>query len=112
MGKSINFNNVKKHFLTVTLNDEDNTTLLVTTPSKGIFNELALFQELAGGVGEEKDPETVDSLYELTAKLMSRNKGNIKITKEHLEEIFDLEDIIIFFNAYMEFIAEISATKN
>ena len=112
MAKALDFRNAKKHFLTVILNDEDNTTLLVTTPNKGLFEELTLFQDLANGVGEEKDPETVDSLYDLTAKIMSRNKGNIKITKEHLEEIFDLEDIIIFFNGYMDFIAEISARKN
>ena len=41
---------------------------------------------------------------------MSRNKGNIKIEKELLENIFDIEDIMVFFKAYMDFVS--SQAKN
>ena len=41
---------------------------------------------------------------------MSRNKGGVKIEKELLEDIFDIEDIMIFLKTYMEFVS--SQTKN
>ena len=41
---------------------------------------------------------------------MSRNKANIKIEKELLEDILDVEDIMIFLKTYMEFIS--NQTKN
>ena len=54
----------------------------------------------------------MNDLYFTCARLMSRNKGGVKITKEFLEDIFDFEDILIFFNAYMDFIHGVTGSKN
>ena len=113
MGKTLNFNNVKKQFLTITLADEKSTTLFIGTPTKAIMDDLMILQESMSTVSDDKtNNEATDDLYSACAKVMSRNKGGVKITKEFLAEVFDFEDIILFFNAYMEFIDEVIASKN
>ena len=113
MSKVINFNNIKKRYLTVTLADEKNTTLLIGTPTKAIMDELLLLQSSLDVLEEDTtNAEATDTLYEACAKVMSRNKGGVKITAEYLSEIFDFEDIMIFFDAYMNFIGEITNEKN
>ncbi len=113
MTKPLNFNNSRKKYLTVILNDEKNTTLLVGTPTKAIMNELIALQKEINSMGDgEVDMESLELLYELSATLMSRNKTNTKVTKEQLENTLDLEDIFTFFTAYMEFIEDVSKGKN
>ena len=111
--KSLNFNNVKKTYLTVTLADENNTTIMIGTPTKAIMDDLVLLQSGLETISEDDaNVDATDELYSTCAKVMSRNKGGIKISKEFLEEIFDFEDIMIFFNAYMDFITEVTSGKN
>ena len=111
--KSLNFNNVKKTYLTVTLADENNTTIMIGTPTKTIMDDLVLLQSGLETISEDDaNVDATDELYSACAKVMSRNKGGIKISKEFLEEIFDFEDITIFFNAYMDFITEVTSGKN
>jgi hypothetical protein len=111
--KSLNFNNVKKTYLTVTLADENNTTIMIGTPTKAIMDDLVLLQSGLETISEDDaNVDATDELYSACAKVMSRNKGGIKISKEFLEEIFDFEDIMIFFNAYMDFITEVTSGKN
>lgn len=110
MTKPLNFNMVKKKYLTVTLTDEKKTTLMIGTPTKAIMDNIMLLQESFEEI--EADNAELDSLYEVCSKIMSRNKGGIAVTKEFLETIFDFEDIMIFFNAYMDFIDEVMGEKN
>ena len=110
MAKTLNFNNVKKQFLTLTLADEKNTTILIGTPTKAIMDDLTVLQNSIND--NTADAEATDDLYNACARVMSRNKAGIKITKEFLAEIFDFEDITIFFKAYMDFIDEVINSKN
>ena len=41
-----------------------------------------------------------------------RNKNGKKITQAQVEELLDFEDIIQFFEAYMEFVSNIVDEKN
>lgn len=113
MAHTLNFNTIPKKYLTVTLADEKQTTIMIGTPTKTMMTDLISLQT-AAIAAEESDPDldTMDALYTACAKLMSRNKGGIKIEKSFLESIFDFEDIFIFFNAYMEFVTEIANQKN
>lgn len=113
MAKPLNFNNVKKQYLTVTLADEANTTLMIGTPTKAVMDDLILLKSSLETIEEdETNAEATDDLYAACAKVMSRNKAGKKITKEYLEEIFDFEDIMIFFSAYMAFVSEVTSAKN
>ena len=113
MSKPLDFNKVKKRYLTVTLADEKQTTLMIGTPTKAIMDELIVLQSSFETLSEDDtNAEATDDLYNACAKIMSRNKGGIKVTKNELAEILDFEDILIFFNAYMDFIGEITEIKN
>lgn len=114
MSKPLNFNNVKKKYLTVTLADEKKTTVMICAPTKRVLSAIISLKDTMTDIEETNDisEETLDELYSLTAEIMSHNKGAVKIEAELLEEIFDFEDIMTFFDAYMDFINEETAGKN
>ena len=113
MAKPLNYHNVKKKYLTVTLADDKKTTLLIGTPTKAVMDDIVLLQDSLDAISEEETSiELINDIYRACAKIMSRNKGGIEITNEYLENLFDLEDIIIFFNAYIDFIDEVASEKN
>ena len=110
MAKTLDFNTLKKQFLTVKLPDENKTTLMIYTPTKAILDSfLNMKDNLSDGtIGDE----AIEELYEIVAKIMSCNKGGVKVTKEMIEELFDFEDVVIFIKAYTEFISEVTNSKN
>lgn len=114
MSKPLNFNKVKKKYLTVTLADDNQTTVMISAPTKRVLSAIIGLKDTMTEIEETNDisEETLDELYSLTAEIMSHNKGGVKIKAELLEEIFDFEDITIFFDAYMDFINEETAGKN
>lgn len=107
--KSLDFNKVKKNYFTLVLNDENQTKLLLMTPTKKLLTELS---EMVPDDVDNASEEDLTELYNLSARLMSRNKQGIKITGEQLEDILDFEDLIIFMNAYTDFIVSLSNEKN
>lgn len=109
--KSLNFNQINKTYMTITLPDEDNTKLLIMTPTKSIIDKLMSMEEFISGV-EEVGAGVLDDLYDVCAEIMNRNKAGRKITAQFLAEILDFEDLVIFFNSYMEYVSEISNLKN
>lgn len=112
MSNTLDFNKIKKKYLTVTLADEQKTTIMVGTPTKTIMNELTSLEEFFNGLTDDVSPEVLDDLYSTCATVMSRNKTNTKIEKEHLENVFDFEDLMIFFTAYMAFLDALVSEKN
>ena len=112
MSNTLDFNKIKKKYLNVTLADEQNTTIMIGTPTKAIMNDLMSLKSSLETMTDDASVDTIGELYEACAKVMSRNKAGKKIEKEHLEQIFDFEDILIFFNAYMEFVSVLASEKN
>lgn len=114
MSKPLNFNNMKKKYLTVTLADEKKTTVMICAPTKRVLSAIIGLKDTMTDIEETNNisEETLNELYSLTAEIMSHNKGGVKIEAELLEEIFDFEDIMTFFDAYMDFINEETAGKN
>lgn len=110
MAKALDFNNIKKRYLPVTLADEHKTVLLIGTPTKSVFDTLLNMKDSLEG--DNLSDDAVDELYDVCARIMSRNKAGKVITKQTLQDIFDFEDIIIFIHAYTEFISEVTNAKN
>lgn len=111
MANVLDFNKQKKEYLTVKLHDEKKTVLMIGTPTRSIlrnFIDINESIEASGGV----DADMIDDLYNVCAKIMSFNKGGIKITGDYLSDFFDLEDITTFFNAYMDYIGSVTNAKN
>lgn len=113
MSKVLDFTKQTKSYLTVKLNDEKKTALMIGTPTRGIFNEFIMINEKVSDDGGA-DADTINDLYEVCAKVMSFNKGGIKITADYLSEEcnFDLEDIMLFFRAYSDHMASVTNAKN
>ena len=110
MAKSFDFNKIKPNTMNVTLSDEEKTTLMVMTPDKGLRDELVSLYE---DINDSDEDEVNEALYELSAKVMSRNKQGIKITSEKLKELYpDTDYLMAFLNAYVEFIDEMTNSKN
>lgn len=110
MAKALDFNKIKKRYFTVTLADDQNTKLMICTPTKEIMDEFISMNDSLRA--ENMGDDAIDELYELCAKIMSRNKGGIKITKKELDSILDFEDVILFIQSYTEFINELVNSKN
>lgn len=110
MAKTLDFNNLKKRYLTVRLADEKQSVLMIGTPTKAIFDELLNMKDSLNSGNMTED--AIDDLYEICAKIMSRNKTGRVIDTETVRDLFDFEDIIVFIRAYTEFINEVSSAKN
>lgn len=108
MSKTLDFNKLKKKYMTVTL--LDGTVLMITTPTKSVLDSFLTMRDTLSD--DNMSDDAIDELYEICAKIMSRNKAGVVITKERVQDIFDFEDIIIFIRAYTEFIHEVSNAKN
>lgn len=111
MAKPLNFNNTKKRYLNVTLPDGE--TIMVGMPSKRVMGELLEMKDDLDGLKEaDVDMATLDDIYRIVGEILSRNKAGVKVTTEQVEEFFDIDDLIVFFNAYVAFIGEVTGSKN
>lgn len=110
--KALDFNKVKKQYLSVTFADEKGTTILIGTPSKAILDSFMQIKESLDNTQGEPDQDMINDLYDLCARIMSRNKTGYHVTVDFLSEIFDIEDIVIFITAYAEFIEAVTKAKN
>lgn len=110
MAKTFDFNKHKPRTMTVTLSDDEKSVFSVMTPDKRLRDELiALYED----INNSDEDEVNDALYELTAKVMSRNVEKFSVTSEQLRELYpDPSYVMAFLNAYVDFIAEMSNAKN
>lgn len=110
MAKTLDFNKIKKRYFTVTLADENNTTLMISTPTKEVMDEFIAMKDSL--TAENMGENAIDELYDLCVKIINRNKGGIKLTRKDLDNLFDFEDIVLFIQGYTEFINEMTNSKN
>ena len=106
--QELDFNLIKRHYLPITLNDENKTHLDIMTPTKRLYSAILTLPDMEG----EVKPEDLDQIYYVCAQLMSRNKQSRKVTREDLKECLDYEDLALFMAAYVNFLAEIASEKN
>ena len=107
------FNNLnKKVFFKVRIPDDERTEISVTTPTKRILDKTNKALMEIDRVEKDENNNCVESLYDLTEEILNRNKESIKISKEKLAEILDIEDILTFLYSYLEFISKLSNSIN
>lgn len=114
MSKIIDFNSYRRPELVFVMKDKDSTTLHVTTPTEQLVKELRvnlreLQRVLTGG-----DAEASRMVYLLAAKLLNCNLDGVTVTAEELARKYrlNMEDMAVFYEAYMNFIEEIEHAKN
>lgn len=113
MAKALDFNKIKKPFWTVTLADDDNTVLMVKTPTKATWEKIVNLHNSLQNAGEIVEAEKfLDDIFEACAEILSNNKTGKIITVDDLEACFDFADAMLLFNGYVEFIQEATNSKN
>lgn len=96
----LDFSKIQKKVLNIKL--IDGNEILVRMPTKKVFNMLMDLKDNLGNLNLE-DKAQIELIYDLTAKVLSNNLLGKKIDTEYLSEIFDVEDITIFFAQYGAF---------
>lgn len=94
----INFNNLKKSYLKVTLRDKDKTVLNIGSPTKKIYDDFKSARE--------------EDLYPLCTTLMNYNKEHKEFTEAEVEQLLDYEDAKFLIAQYVNFINLIANQKN
>lgn len=114
MAKSLDFNKISRPVLRLTMLDEEKTIIAVSTPSEALIEELEAALPEIKAVAARGNKETIEYMYGLAAKLINYNRSFITVTAEELRKKYklDLESLIIFFRAYIDFIGEIANAKN
>lgn len=102
MAKALDLRNTKKEFFTLTF--KDGKKIFVSMPTKKVFDELSSI--------DENSEESADQIYSALASALSINKAKKDITKEYLEKNVDIEDLIVIFKAYVNFVSENANQKN
>lgn len=112
--KVLNFNEIQRPTLELTMRDKAQTVIKVSTPSIGLLNELQEMLPEFTSTAKSGNKEAIMAIYDLAARLINCNHSFIEVTGEELMEKYklDLDYMQLFFSAYMDFVAEIFNSKN
>lgn len=111
---TLNFNKYRPPILPIEMMDEEHTVIHVVPPTVDLQEELrastADLYALLNGDDESKR----EGLFDLAARLMSCNRNMRKVTAEQLRTTFrlDEEDMVVFYEAYVDFLKGIENAKN
>ena len=112
--ETLHFNQYRPPILPIEMLDDEHTIIQVVPPTVALQEELRarsadLHALLSGG-----DDEKRTALFDLAARLMSCNRNMRAITPEQLKTTFRLveEDLVVFFEAYTNFVRRIENAKN
>lgn len=114
MANMLNFNRYRPPILPVQMLDNNNTVIHVVPPTVDLQEELRARQKELNTLLTGEDEEAREALFELAAKLMSCNRNMLEITPDQLRKQYriDEEDLVVFYNAYADFLKEIENAKN
>lgn len=114
MAQMLDLNNSTKYVLPVKLTDEAQTVVLVTPPAEKWVESLEhdlpdLLPKLSTG-----DKDATDHCYALTAELLNFNRSGLVFTAENLRTTYNFNffDLLVFLQAYMDFVSSIANEKN
>lgn len=102
--KSFDFGKMKRSFLTTKL--KNGKTLIINMPMKRTFEKMNDMQEL------EDDSLAYGAIVDLVAEILSNNKNKIPVSKEEIENDYDLEEMVEFIKTYGEFASSLSNDPN
>lgn len=114
MAELLSFNRHRPPILPIELMDDANTLVNVVPPTVDLQEELRAMHAQLRVLLTNEDEEMVDVLYDLAARLMSCNRNLLKFTGESLRVTYrlDVEDLVVFYNAYSDFLTGIENAKN
>lgn len=114
MAKLLNFNQYRPPVLPLELMDDKRTRLNLSPPTVDLQEELRARQSELRELLSQEDAEMVNALYDLAARLINCNRNLKRFTADELRTTYrmDVEDLVLFYRAYADFLLEIENAKN
>lgn len=114
MSKGIDFTSINRPTMPLTLRGKPPVSLRIKFPTEGQMKSLEQAAVALNELPKGENMELVDALYTFVAALISNNRECMAVTSDDLKGKYDvaIEDLILFLNAYAEFIREESNAKN
>ena len=114
MAKLLDFNTLVPPTLSLVMRDEAKTEIEVGIPTESLVEELQAVAPNMTRALASNESEAVPVIYDLAARLISCNQQGLQVTADDLRGKYklNLEGLIFFYNAYIEFIGEITNAKN
>lgn len=111
---TLNFNKYRPPILPVEMLDDQGTVIHVVPPTVDLQEELRARSADLHTLLSGEDDEKRGALWDLAARLMSNNRNMRKITPELLQTTYrlDEEDLVVFYEAYTNFVRGIEHAKN
>ena len=97
-----------KRYFSITL--DDGRKLELEPPKLKVLKKISQLSKLTNGA--ELTVEDIESLSTAIALSLSKNKSNVKITSDEVEELFDIDDMYDFLTKYFGWVSEIQNSKN
>jgi len=105
----LDFTQSSKRSLAVNMIDD--LAIRVRMPTKRVFDALLGLRDRLSNLTAD-DAGQLDEIYGLIAIVMSNNLEHREITRDYLSDLFDIEDVQTFFQAYMAFISGVVSDPN
>ena len=97
-----------KRYFTITL--DDGRTLELEPPKLKVLKKISQLSRLTND--GELTVEDIESLSSAIALSLSKNKSNVKITSDEVEDMFDIDGMYDFLTKYFGWVSEIQNSKN
>ena len=113
----LNLNTVQRPTLNLTMMDEEQTVLRVKMPTLDMLKDLQDKSDVLDAA-DNGDSEAADELFEMLAALLSNNRDRVTVTAKELKKgkeskyHLDLEDAMLVYRAYVDFMSSILKAKN
>lgn len=89
---------------------EDGRTIDVEPPKLKVLKKIANFSKLS--TASELTEDDISSLSLAISLALSKNKQNLNITPEYIEDHFNLDTMFSFLTDYFNWVSEIQNAKN
>lgn len=114
MRKTLDFNSIERPVLEITMKDDGHTKISLVTPTEALIERLQANASAITETTKQGTAESIKTVFTLMADFINCNLENITVTAEELRDKYRmrLEDAVVFFSVYMDFIEEIKTAKN
>lgn len=114
MSKTLDFNVLVPPTLSLVMRDDEKTEITVTAPFEALVEELQAVAPVMEEALRSEEATAVPVIYDLAARLISCNKQGLKVTADDLRGKYrlNLEALVVFYNVYLDFLSEITNSKN
>lgn len=114
MAKILDFNLLQQPTQVLRMADDEKTVIHVSAPTVNMVDELKNNGAMLEAALKSNDPNTTQAVYNLAARLISCNLDGIVVTPEELAVKYRMSLVALkmFFETYVEFLSEITNSKN